>query len=99
MHPFDDVDGSHSTVKIVNTIFFMNTGLAGANVNYQTSDDILNDFTKPVGQLRSGDTGFSGLVLRGRNLKFKLSGSSKGQPCSYEGYSILQGTTQLITFK
>lgn len=98
IHPSDDVDGLRSTVKIVNTMFFMHNGMTGANVNYQTPDDILNDFKKPVGQLKNSETGFSNLNVRGRTLKFKISGTSKGQPISYEGYQILQGTSQLITF-
>lgn len=98
-HPFDDVDGLHSTVKIVNTMFFMHEGMTGTKVNYQAVGDILNDFKKPIGQLHSSETGFSGLTARGRKLKFRLTGTSKGEPISYEGYEILQGTSQLITFK
>lgn len=98
IHPFDDIDGSHSTVKIINTMFFMHSGMTGANINYRALGDILNDFTKPIGQLKSSETGFSGLNARGRKLQFRLSGSSKGQPISYEGYEVLEGTTQLITF-
>lgn len=98
IHPFDDVDGLHSTVKIINTMFFMHSGMTGANVNYRTSDDITGDFKKPIGQLKSGETGFSGLTARGRKLQFKLSGASKGEPINYQGYEIISGTSQLITF-
>lgn len=97
-HPFDDVDGAHSTVKVINTMFFMHNGMTGANVNYRNSDDILNDFRKGVGQLLSDETGFNGLNVKGRKLQFRLSGSSKGQPLQYEGYQILSGTTELVTF-
>lgn len=97
-HPFDDIDGLHSTVKIINTIFFMHKGMNGTKVNYQTSDDISGDFKKPIGQLKSSETGFSGLIARGRKLKFRLTGTSKGEPIEYSGYEVIQGTTQLITF-
>ena len=97
-HPYEDVDGFHSTVKIINTMFFMHTGMNGTNVNYQTPEGVLNDFTKKVGQLGSGETGFSGLNVRGRKLKFRLTGASRGEPISYEGYEIISGTSQLITF-
>ncbi len=98
MHQFDDIDGSHSTVKIINTMFFMHGGMTGANVNYRTPEDILNDFRKKIGQLISNETGFGNLSARGRKLQFRLSGSSKGQPIFYEGYEVISGTTQLITF-
>lgn len=99
MHQFDDIDGSHSTEKILNTMFFMHGNMTGANVNYRIPEDILNNFTKPIGQLVSSETGFSNLTVRGRKLQFRISGVSKGQPISYEGYEVLSGTSQLITFK
>jgi len=98
IHPFDDIDGKHSTVKIITTMFFMHKGLKGANVNYQNSDDILNDFTKKVCQLQSRENGSSNLNIKGRKIKFKISGTSKGEPIYYEGYEILSGSTQLVTF-
>ncbi len=98
IHPFDDIDGFHSTVKIINTMFFMHSSMTGTNINYRTPDDIIGDFTKPIGQLKSSETGFSNINARGRKLQFKLSGASKGQPISYEGYEVLVGTSQLITF-
>lgn len=98
IHPYDYVDGMHSTVKIINTMFFMHDGLKGANVNYQIPEDIAGDFKKGVCQFKTNETGFSNLNIRGRKLKFKISGTSKGQPITYEGYEILQGTTQLINY-
>ncbi len=98
-HPFDDVDGLHSTTKIINTMFFIQSGMNGANINYQNTKDIVGDFTKKVGQLTESDTGFSNLDLRGRNIKIRLTGISKGEPISYEGYEMVVGTSQLITFK
>lgn len=98
VHPFDDIDGSDATFKTVNTMFFIHSGMTGANVNYQTPENILNDFSQKVGQIKSADTGFSNLSVKGRNIKFKLSGTSKGEPIKYEGFEILGGTSELITF-
>ena len=99
IHPLDDLDGSHSTTKIVNTMFFMHTGMTGANVNYRTSEDPISKFVGKIGQLKENDTGFESLAARGRQLQFRISGVSKGQPVSYDGYEVQGGTTQLITFK
>jgi len=98
IHPFDDIDGSAASLKIVNKMFFMHTGMAGANINYQIPEDILNDFSKPVGQMKSSTTGFSNLALKGRKISIKLSGSSKGQPMSYAGLQWLEGSTQMVNF-
>jgi hypothetical protein len=97
IHPFDDIDGSHSTLKIITKMFFMHSGMNGTNVNYQTPEDILNDFTKGIAQLESSEKGFK-VDVRGRKIKVKLSGSSKGQPCSYEGLQWDSGTTQEINY-
>lgn len=98
VHPFDAVDGLHSTEKIITKMLFMHKGMTGANINYQIPEDNTNDFTKKVGQMQKEDTGFNALNVRGRKIKFKVSGVSKGQPISYEGYELLSGTTQLINF-
>ena len=98
IHPMDDIDGSHATLKIVNKMFFMHSGMAGANINYQTPEDILNDFRKKVGQMKSSETGFSNLALKGRKIRIKISGFSKGEPCSYEGLQWIEGSTQPINF-
>ncbi len=97
-HPFDDIDGSHSTLKIITKIFFMHSGMNGTNVNYQTPEDILSDFKKGVCQLQSGEVGFGSLNVKGRKIKLKLSGTSKGQPMAYEGLQWDEGTTQTINY-
>ena len=98
IHPFDDIDGSNATLKIVNKMFFMHSGMTGANINYQTPEDIKNDFRKKIGQMKSSETGFSNLALKGRDIRIKISGSSKGQPCSYAGMQFLEGSTQPINY-
>lgn len=98
IHPFDAIDGFRSTINTVNTMFFMHNGMNGAKVTYQIPDDVLNDWRKTVGQIINSETGFSNLNVRGRKIKFRLSGTAKGQPVWYEGYEILIGTSQLITF-
>lgn len=98
MHPFLQLDGLTSTEKIINTMFVMHRGMTGANVNYQIPGDKESDFTKKIGQIKSEDTGFNNLNARGRKIRFRVTGSSKGQPITYEGLEVLQGTTQLIGF-
>jgi hypothetical protein len=98
IHPFDSVDGYRSTINIINTMFFMHKGMTGTMANYQVPDDINNDWRKKVGQIKNSETGFSNLNIRGRKIRFRLSGTSKGEPISYEGYELMQVLAQLITF-
>ena len=79
-------------------MFFMHSGLIGAKATYQIPGDLTNDWTKPVGEIENSETGFSNLNVRGRKIKFRISGTSTGEPAWYEGYEILVGTSQLITF-
>jgi hypothetical protein len=98
IHPFDSIDGYSSTVKIINKMFFRHSGMTGASITYQIPNDITNDWRKKVGVMKNTETGFSNLNVRGREIKFRISGTSKGEPVSYEGYECLDGSSQLITF-
>jgi len=98
-HQLYNIDGYDSTKKIINYIMFMQEGMAGTSVTYRTSDDIANDFTKPVGEITSTEKAFDNVNISGRRIQFKLSGTSEGQIISYEGYDIMKATTQLLNFK
>ena len=98
IHPFDSLDGLSSTVKTITKVFFNHSGMTGTNISYRNTDDILNDFRKPIGQLKSGYTGFAAINLKGRKLQIRLSGSSKGEPITYMGYEVVAGTKQLVNF-
>lgn len=98
IHPFDSVDGFRSTTKIVTKILFECKNMTGANITYQIPDNNKNDWTKEVGQFANGSTGFSNVSLRGQRLSFRVAGFSTGEPITYEGYEILEGTSQLINF-
>lgn len=98
IHPFDSVDGYRSTINIINTMFFMHKGMTGAKTSYQVPDDVINDWRKDVGEIKNSETGFSNLNIRGRKIRFRISGISKGEPIYYEGYELMQALAQLITF-
>ena len=96
-HPYDNIDGLDSSRKTLNKMLFLNKGMTGANINYQIENDVVNDWTKKIGQIKQGNTGFS-LSIKGNRFKFRISGVSKGEPIIYKGWELLGGENELITF-
>lgn len=94
-HSFDNLDGQDSTRKTVNKLFFSHTGMTGGNVSYQIPAK--ND-PAPIGQLKEVDTGFDSLVIQGQSFKFRLSGTSSGQPIHYEGYEVTEFSVEPINY-
>ena len=98
VHAWDNVNGGESTRKTLNNIMFQHSGAHGSNITYQTEKSITNDWTQPVGQLKERNTGFSGKAMKGTTFRFRISGTSKGEPINYQGYEINLGSSELITF-
>lgn len=94
------IDGSASTRKSITKALFSHTGGAGTNVSYQTESDKQNpnDWKRTIGQLRTEDSGFNNINIKGQKFRFRISGSSVGEPFTYNGFEILEGNTELITF-
>ena len=92
IHAWDLVDGSAITEKNVTSMVFLHDGGAGTNVQYQTDYDLESDWTRTLGQ-------FTDTYLEvNKSLKFsmfrpRIAGSSRGEPFSYDGYEILEGTS------
>ena len=95
----DNIDEYDSTIKKIKKMFFVHNGGQGSKIAYRTSIDDKNDWSKVILQLDKNDTGTESANTEGRNIQFRIFGSSVGEPFSYGGYEVLQGTTELITFK
>lgn len=94
---WDNIDGSSSTTKNINKLMFLHNKGTGTKVGYQVENPVLNQW-KPLGQLNNYDTGFNTANIKGRKVRFHLSGSSTGEPFDYSGYEILDANADLITF-
>lgn len=94
---WNNFDGTSSTTKTINQIMFLHNKGAGSNVAYQTENSVLNSW-KPLLQLTDFDTGLNTANIKGRKVRFKLSGSSIGEPFDFSGYEVLEGFTEQITF-
>ena len=99
IHAWDNTDGSEATLKNLNTFLFMAKNMAGSKIQYQIQDDLIGNWSKSIGQFEQGNKGFSDKAIKNKKLRIRISGSSKGEPISYQGYEILKGDSELVTFK
>ena len=96
VHAWDNLDGLDATRKNLSKAMFFHSGGSGSSLSYQVNNDVTNDWTKSIGQLKTQDTGFLNMNTRGRSVRFRISGVSKGEPFNYEGYEILEGSRELV---
>lgn len=96
VHRWGTADGTLSTEKHISKILFHHYGGNGGNLSYQKEDDVLNDWTKSIGQLSKSLTYFNNANIKGRKLRFRLSGISSGEPFIYNGFEIIDGVTNII---
>ena len=90
------VDGLSTTTKDIEKMLFCTDGkMGGAIIQYQRDDDLRNDWSKNVGQIYDMNSYFSNIDVKGTELGFRLSGVSEGEPFTYYGFEILEGTTEL----
>ncbi len=98
---WDNLDGVLSTRKTIMTANILHYGGFGSNVNYQTETndpDALNDWTRDIGQLKMANTGFNSVDIKGRKMRFRISGKSTGQPFTLNGWELLDAMSEFIQF-
>lgn len=98
IHRWDNLDGLLSTRKSVMDGMFSHDGGTGSNVAYQMDGDQDGDWSKTLGQFRDINTGFNSMNIKARKLRFRISGSSKGQPFTYHGYELINVTHEFMQF-
>ena len=101
IHRWENVDGLLSTRKNLTIGNFCHVGGTGSSVAYQTEDadpDALNDWTKRVGALKQKNTGFPTMGIKGRKVRFRVFGQSTGQTFFYNGYELLNSTSEYLQF-
>ena len=87
-------DNSLATTSHITKIMFAHTNLAGFKIQWQTTEDYTNDWSKStasVGELSKYDTYIQNAKIVGRGLLFRISGVWNGTskiPGSYNGYEI-----------
>ena len=89
------LDGFYTTRKNVQKMIFVHDGGAGTNVNWKDRYDPASDFSKSVIQLDHQNTQFKGSI-KGTELTFRISGSSSGQPFTYEGFEVVEASSEIF---
>lgn len=97
-HRWYQIDGLSSTRKNITKLLFAHENGNGTNINFQVDGDVKNDWSKSVGQLQQFNTGFNNTYVRGRKCRFRISGSSVGEPFTYSGFEVLDGSSELVIF-
>lgn len=95
IHRWFNLDGLLSTRKNVTRMLFSHDGGAGSNVSYQSENPTLNDW-KPIVQLKNYDTLKSSVNINSREMRFRVSGQSNGQPFRYYGFEVIGADSKLI---
>lgn len=65
----------------------------GSRIEWQNQDDSYYKWHK-IGQLEKTDTIFDSQNIRGNKIRFRLSGSSSGDPFIFQGLEILTGVDE-----
>ncbi len=98
IHRWDNMDGLLSTRKTIMTSMFSHDGGTGSNINHQIDGDPDADWTRPVGIMKDVNTGFNTMGIKCRKIRFRISGSSKGQPFTYHGYELIGVVREMLQF-
>lgn len=105
IHKWETLDGLLSTRKIVMTANFSHYGGTGTIVAFQTEaqdPDDLGNWEQKVGQpsvLKQINTGFNTMNIKARKFRFRLFGTSTGDPFLYNGYEIIEAINELLQFE
>src|SRR3990167_1230328 len=97
IHPWTNLDGFLSTEKNLNKALFSHLGGAGSNIQYQVENDEVNNWSKSLGQLKNGDTGFDNAAIA-KEMRFRIAGASVGEPFEYYGYEIFRADNKLMSY-
>ena len=103
VHSWDRLDDLLTTRKTIMQGVFVHRGGSGTRVEYQIESDVKGmdesgDWTKNVGELKQYDTGFNAMNIKGRKIRFRVSGESSGEPFLYFGYELIGVVPEFMQF-
>lgn len=87
-----------TTEKNLNKLLFSHKGGSGTKVQYQVENDQTNNWTKSLKTpLKQFDTGFDEMI-KSNKIRFRLAGSSKGEPFEYKGFEIIKQQDKVVAY-
>lgn len=97
IHSWQSLDGLLSTRKNLGKMLFSHDKGSGTIVQWQQRGDLSNDWSKSLsGQFKNIDTVFNSLDVFGHKVRFRITGTSTGEPFEYRGYEILDTDSEEI---
>jgi len=97
IHKWLMMDELLSTEKDLNKVLFSHNKATGSKVQFQIENDLINDWSKTLGQLENKDTGFDNSVTLSK-IRFRISGVSKGEPIEYNGFEVVKQKNKLESY-
>ncbi|RJO60399.1 hypothetical protein C4544_05230 [candidate division WS5 bacterium] len=89
------LDGFFSTRKNVSKLSAIHEGAQGGKLEWQSDNMLTNEWNK-IGVIDEQIMKPKTVDIKGREIKFRLSGASSGEPFTFYGWEALEGTTELI---
>lgn len=97
IHRWAQIDGLSSTRKDITKMLFAHKEATGLNIGWQNEEFVENEWT-PLAQLEEFNTVVNNANVRGRKLRFRVSGHVSGEPVIYNGFETLEGNSELIAW-
>ena len=82
------LDGFYSTRKVISKMNAMHTKMEGAKIEWQVGDDTINAW-KPLFQIERELNHPQTVDIKGRKIRFRVSGVSSGEPGTFYGLEVM----------
>ena len=90
------LDGLFSTRKNISKMAMIHDGAEGSSVKCRVDSRNLNDF-KPLFEIKEKVSKPFTVDIKGNIIYFNISGSSVGEPFEFNGFEILEATSETLT--
>lgn len=98
IHRWQTLDGLLSTKKNVDKLLFSHTGGAGTIVQWQEGKDHVNAWQSLDRSFGEYDTGYNAPDIEGSKIRFRVTGTSVGEPFEYRGFEIINSDSTDLTY-
>ena len=98
VHRWYSIDGFQSTQDNITNMCFVHQHGTGTKVEYQIDNDLPTTW-RPLGKTFSDyDTLYTSISIKGRRVRFKLSGTSTGAGFEYKGWELNSVDSEPVKF-
>ena len=91
-----DLSGVLSYTDTIDKLAFLTRNGQGVGVQYQVNNPLGESDWKDIGQIETTPTHIFDTDITGNRVRFRLTGTSVGEPFIYEGIEILESFSELV---